>query len=148
MLFRSLHGRKPLVLVGLAVSGLGTAALGFSGSVPVFLAVSLVAGVGAGLLNPAQNAAVADLVGAKGKGGPVLAAFQMSADVGSILGPLVTGVLADLISYRAAFAVTGLTAVLALAAWFAAPETSGRRGTAEPARTVGEDDAEVQRAEK
>lgn len=143
-----LHGRKPLVLIGLAVSGLGTAALGFSGSVPVFLAVSLVAGVGAGLLNPAQNAAVADLVGAKGKGGPVLAAFQMSADVGSILGPLVTGVLADLISYRAAFAVTGLTAVLALAAWFAAPETSGRRGTAEPALSTGESDAEVQRAEK
>ncbi|MGW0894428.1 MFS transporter [Saccharopolyspora sp. NPDC002578] len=119
------HGRKPMALLGLAVSVVGTAALGFSGSVAVFLVASLVAGVGAGLLNPAQNAAVADLLGSKGKGGPVLAAFQMSADVGAIVGPLVTGMIADAVSYEVAFGVTALTAVLALGVWLAAPETQG-----------------------
>ena len=74
-----------------------------------FLAASLVAGIGAGLLNPAQSAAVADVVGAKSNGGPVLAGFQMAADVGAILGPLITGVLADAVSYQAAFAVTDLS---------------------------------------
>ncbi|MGW5644883.1 MFS transporter [Saccharopolyspora sp. NPDC003752] len=117
------RGRKPLVLVGLLVSGLATASLGFTDSVPWFLAASLIAGMGAGILNPAQNAAVADIVGAKGKGGPVLAAFQMSADFGAILGPLIAGVLADTVSYQAAFAVTGFTAVLGLVAWIGAPET-------------------------
>ncbi|WP_433871538.1 MFS transporter [Saccharopolyspora sp. CA-218241] len=116
------RGRRPLVLVGLAVSAVGTSALGLTESVPLFLAASLVAGIGAGLLNPAQNAAVADVVGS-GRGGPVLAAFQMAADFGAILGPLVAGVLADAVSFRAAFAVTGLTAVLALLVWARAPET-------------------------
>ncbi|WP_190818356.1 MFS transporter [Saccharopolyspora pogona] len=117
------RGRKPLVLIGLAVSGLATALLGVTDSVPWFLAASLVAGMGAGILNPAQSAAVADIIGAKGKGGPVLAAFQMSADFGAILGPLIAGVLADTMSYGAAFAVTGFTAVLGLLAWIGAPET-------------------------
>ncbi|MEV0055697.1 MFS transporter [Saccharopolyspora shandongensis] len=117
------RGRKPLVLVGLLVSGLATASLGFTDSVPWFLVASLIAGMGAGILNPAQNAAVADIVGAKGKGGPVLAAFQMSADFGAILGPLIAGVLADTVSYQAAFAITGLTAVLGVVAWIGAPET-------------------------
>ncbi|MEU5851257.1 MFS transporter [Saccharopolyspora shandongensis] len=117
------RGRKPLVLVGLLVSGLATASLGFTDSVPWFLVASLIAGMGAGILNPAQNAAVADIVGAKGKGGPVLAAFQMSADFGAILGPLIAGVLADTVSYQAAFAITGFTAVLGLVAWIGAPET-------------------------
>ncbi|MBB5153320.1 MFS transporter [Saccharopolyspora phatthalungensis] len=121
------RGRKPLVLVGLAVSGLATASLGFTDSVPWFLAASLIAGMGAGILNPAQNAAVADLVGATGKGGPVLAAFQMAADCGAIVGPLIAGVLVDTVSYRAAFAVTGFTAVLGLLAWIGAPETRPTR---------------------
>ncbi|MFB9567687.1 MFS transporter [Saccharopolyspora hordei] len=124
------RGRKPLVLAGLAVSGLATAALGFTDSVPWFLVASLVAGMGAGILNPAQNAAVADIIGSKGRGGPVLASFQMSADFGAILGPLIAGVLVDAISYQVAFAVTGLTAVLGLLAWAGAPETRPAGGSA------------------
>ncbi|MGW1682327.1 MFS transporter [Saccharopolyspora sp. NPDC002376] len=132
------RGRKPLVLVGLVVSGLATASLGFTDSVPWFLAASLIAGMGAGILNPAQNAAVADIIGAKGKGGPVLASFQMSSDFGAILGPLVAGMLADAISYKAAFVVTGFTAVLGLLAWAGAPET---RPADKPAPQLADDAA-------
>jgi MFS family permease len=117
------RGRKPMVLIGLAVSGAATASLGFADSVPWFLGVSLIAGIGAGILNPAQNAAVADVLGANGKGGPVFAVFQMAADFGAIVGPLIAGVLADTVSYQAAFAVTGLTAAVGLLAWGRAPET-------------------------
>lgn len=121
-------GRKPLVLAGLLVSAVGSASLGLTESVGWFLVASAVAGMGAGLLNPAQNAAVADMIGSQGKGGPVLAAFQMASDLGAILGPLVAGLLADSVSYAAAFGVTGLTAVLAMLVWFGAPETRpGRR---------------------
>jgi MFS family permease len=116
-------GRRPLVLAGLVVSGGGTIWVGFTTSVPAFLVASLVAGVGAGVLNPPMNAAVADLVGTKGRGGPVLAAFQMAADVGAIIGPLATGLIADGLSYQAAFALTGLMALLATLFWVRAPET-------------------------
>ncbi|MFE2756522.1 MFS transporter [Actinosynnema sp. NPDC059335] len=116
-------GRKPVAIAGLAVSAIGTVWLGYSGNVPMFMVASLVAGVGAGLLNPPQNAVVADVIGAKAKGGPVLAAFQMVADCGAIVGPLLAGVLADRFSYGAAFAVTGAMAALALVFWLFAPET-------------------------
>ena len=120
-------GRKPLVLTGLAVSGAGTIWLGYTHAVPEFLAASLVAGVGAGVLNPPQNAAVADIVGATRRGGSVLAAFQMAADVGAIIGPIATGVIADRLSYQAAFGLTGLVALLACLVWLPAAETLPRK---------------------
>ncbi|PRW64765.1 MFS transporter [Actinopolyspora mortivallis] len=136
------RGRKPLVLGGLAVAAVGSVALGLSESVSWLLASSLLGGVGMGLMTPAQSAAVADVVGPKTKGGPVLATFQMSADVGAILGPLVAGVLADALSFTAAFLLTGSVALVALVMWLAAPETLGRNSrdeTVAPAGTVPAD---------
>jgi MFS family permease len=124
-------GRKPLVLTGLVVSAGGTIWLGYTESVPTFLAASLIAGLGAGVLSPPMHAAVADVVGTKGRSGQVLATFQMAADVGAILGPLVTGLIAENFSYEAAFAVTGAMALLAFLAWLPAPETLPRRAPAE-----------------
>lgn len=124
------RGRKPLMIAGLGVAAAGSIWLGFTNSVPSLLAASLVAGVGAGLFTPAQGAAIADIVGPKAKGGSVLATFQMSADVGAILGPLVAGVLAGALSFQAAFAVTGVTALLAMLLWLVAPETLVRSARA------------------
>jgi MFS family permease len=124
-------GRKPIVLVGLLVSAGGTVWVGFTESVPAFLAATVVAGLGAGLLAPPQQAVVADVIGTKGRGGPVLAAFQMAADIGAIIGPLVAGLLADGLSFTAAFAVTGALSALAVLVWLPAPETLP--STAEPA---------------
>lgn len=129
-------GRKPLVLLGLVVSAGGTIWLGFTQNVPAFLAASLVAGVGAGVLNPPMSAAVADVVGNKGRSGPVLATFQMAADVGAIVGPLATGLIADYFSYGTAFALTGAIALLAALIWLPAPETLPRV-PAEPPAPVG-----------
>jgi MFS family permease len=49
-----------------------------------------------------------------GRGGQVIALFQMASDFGSILGPLVAGWLADRYSYRAAFAIAPLILIPAL----------------------------------
>ncbi|HLV04528.1 MFS transporter [uncultured Georgenia sp.] len=117
------RGRKPLVLVGLLVSGVFTAVLGLSGNVAVVLVVSALAGVGAGLLNPAQQATVADVVGQERSGGKVLAGFQMSQDTGAILGPVLAGALADAFGYGVAFAVSGAITLLAGVAWLGARET-------------------------
>ncbi|MEU5690203.1 MFS transporter [Actinosynnema sp. NPDC020468] len=121
-------GRRPMAMAGLLVSAVGTIWLGFSTGVPWFLVASALAGVGAGLLNPPQNAVVADVIGAKAKGGPVLAAFQMVTDCGAIIGPLLAGVLVDHFSYPVAFTLTGAIMLVALVFWVVAPETLPRTG--------------------
>ena len=120
------RGRRPPILVGLAVSAVATGLLGVVPTLPLFLALSLVAGLGSGLLNPPMNAAVADVVGNRARGGTVLAGFQMAADVGAITGPLVAGAVAQVAGFGAAFGLTGLVAVVALVLWARAPETLPR----------------------
>jgi MFS family permease len=117
------RGRKPVAIAGLLVSGLATVGMGFTGDLWTFMAASLIAGMGAGLLNPPQNAVVADVIGARGKGGPVLAGFQMVTDLGAIIGPMAAGLLADSFGFGASFAITGASLLLALGFWFVAPET-------------------------
>ncbi|MGH3948691.1 MAG: MFS transporter [Pseudonocardiaceae bacterium] len=116
-------GRKPLVLAGLAMSGGGTVWVGVTDSVPEFVVATVLAGAGAGLLTPPNQATVADIVGSRGRGGPVLAAFQMAADVGAIIGPIAAGVLADQLSFAAAFALTGALSLVAALVWLPAKET-------------------------
>jgi DHA1 family tetracycline resistance protein-like MFS transporter len=117
------RGRRPPILAGLAVSAAATAVLGLVPTLPLFLAVSLVAGLGSGLVNPPVNAAVADVVGSQARGGKVLAGFQMAADVCAIVGPLVAGAVAQVAGFGAAFGLTGLVGALALVLWLRAPET-------------------------
>lgn len=130
-------GRRPFVLAGLVVCGVSTIAMGFTESVVWFLITSFVAGMGSGLSNPSQQAAVADVVGSKARGGPVLATFQMVADVGAVIGPVAAGLLADRLSYSTAFAVTGVIMLAATLPWFVV----GRPRVVEQATQVTDDTA-------
>ncbi|WP_392543465.1 MFS transporter [Oryzobacter telluris] len=121
-------GRKPFIVSGLVVSGLATAVTGFSQNLPTLVVLSVVAGLGSGALNPAQQASLADVVGRERNGGPALAAFQMSADTGAIIGPIVAGLLVDIGSYSLAFGVTGAITLLAAIPWLRARETHVVRG--------------------
>ena len=89
------------------------------------------AGLGAGSLNPAQQASLADVVGRERNGGPALAAFQMSSDTGAIIGPIIAGVLVDRGSFGLAFAATGVITLIAVVPWLRARETHpvGRAAT-------------------
>jgi MFS family permease len=115
------------------VAAVGTGVLGVVTEPWVFLAVSLVAGLGSGLVNPPLQASVGDVVGS-GRGGTVLAGFQMASDTGAILGPLLAGLLAETLGFGAAFGLTGGVLVLGLVAWTFAPETlpSRQAGTPTP----------------
>jgi MFS transporter, ACDE family, multidrug resistance protein len=123
-------GRRPLVLVGLLVMGLSMGALGLAvhpalsatAGLVVLLTLSLVSGVGAGLVNPAQQAAVADVVGSDRNGGPVLSAFQMAQDGGAIVGPILIGLVADALGFSWAFLVTGIVCLAGVLPWLRAPE--------------------------
>ncbi|MDY6049569.1 MAG: MFS transporter [Corynebacterium sp.] len=110
-------GRKPLILSGVAVNAIFTAGLGFTHAPWSLLAVSVAAGFGAGLFNPAQQAVMADIIGRERSAGRILASFQMAQDCGSILGPIAIGMLADCWGYSVGFAACGALGVIALVVW-------------------------------
>lgn len=119
-------GRRPLVISGLALSAAGMAVTGLAGGLVALLLLAAVVGVGAGLLNPAQQASVADVIGADRSGGKVLAAFQMCQDAGAIGGPVLVGLVADLSGWPAAFTVSGAISAVAILPWLRARETLHR----------------------
>lgn len=116
-------GRKPPVVSGLVISGIATLVLGFASDIWLILALCLVAGVGAGILNPAQQATIADVVGNQRSGGSVLAGFQMATDTGAIIGPVLVGVLIDHVGYAEGFLATGAILLVAALAWLPARES-------------------------
>ena len=81
-------GRRPLLIIGLAVTGVATAVVGLAPSLPLFLGGALVAGAATGVFTSPQQAAVADIIGSKARGGTAVATFQMMSDFGSIIGSL------------------------------------------------------------
>ncbi|WP_409484598.1 MFS transporter [Arsenicicoccus dermatophilus] len=126
-----LRGRRPLVIAGLAVNGAFTLVLGLTPALWLLFAASVIAGMGAGMFNPAQQAAVADVVGTERSAGQAVAAFQMVQDAGTIVGPVLAGVIVDHAGYPWAFGLSGLITLLAILPWLRAPET------APPVRTAG-----------
>ena len=121
------YGRKPFLVIGFLVNGVATAVLGLSESIAMLVVSSLIAGVGSGMANPAQQAAVADIVSTDRNGGKVLAGFQMSQDLGAITGPLVAGGIAAAAGYGGAFALTGLVVVIGALVWLPVGETMPNR---------------------
>lgn len=117
------RGRRRLIIVGLLVSALGTVSFGVAHTPVPFLVLSFVAGAGAGIVNPAQQAAVADIIGQHRSGGKVLATYQMASDGGAILGPVLAGRVADVVGFPAAFAVTAAVLAVGALAWLPARET-------------------------
>lgn len=116
-------GRRRPVLIGLALSALGMGTMGLSSGLVMIIVLTTVLGVGAGLLNPAQQATVADVVGNDRSGGKVLAAFQMCQDAGGIGGPVLVGAVADLAGWEWAFALSGVISAAAIIPWLRARET-------------------------
>jgi MFS family permease len=129
-------GRRKLLIFGLALAAVSTALVGFTTSLTVFLAAAYVAGAATGIFVSPQQAAVADVIGSKSRGGTAVATFQMMADLGSIGGSLLVGLIAQYTSFRWAFLVSGVILGIAALGWIAAPET--RPSTARtPGRPLG-----------
>jgi len=119
-------GRRKLLIFGLTLAAASTALVGFTTSLPVFLVAAYVAGAATGIFISPQQAAVADIVGNKSRGGTAVATFQMMADFGSIGGSLLVGLIAQYTSYGWAFLVSGVILGIAAVGWIFAPETRPR----------------------
>jgi MFS family permease len=120
-------GRRPAMIFGGVLAAVSMLLLAVSGSIVAYVVSMLLFGVASGFLGTAPAAVVGDVV--QGRGGTVVAAFQMASDLGAIVGPIVAGWLVDGYSYSAAWLATA--AVLSLAAFASAfaPETQKRQSS-------------------
>lgn len=121
------YGRRPMILIGLVGTGLFVGLMGLADTIPTLLVVSAFAGAASGIINPAQTAAIGDVVGNKRSGGQVLFTFQMAGDFGQILGPIVVGGLADYFGFAKAFSVCAGVAAMGVVAWLCGRETLQER---------------------
>jgi MFS transporter, DHA1 family, multidrug resistance protein len=116
-------GRRPVIIAGCVISACGMAMLAALPGLWAFLAALAVAGLGSGLLDVAPSAMVGDLL--DGRGGIMVAFYQMAGDAGSVTGPVAAGFLVDVASYSAAFALAGAVLGGAAVLAFFSPETRG-----------------------
>ena len=96
--------------------------------------MSFLAGGSSGLINPAQQATLGDVIGNQRSGGQVLSSFQMAMDLGQIIGPIAIGALADLYSFRVAFLLCATIAPIGVVAWAFAREPLKRTRVEETAK--------------
>jgi MFS family permease len=118
------RGRRPAIIVGALVCGLAYVLLAMSTWLPAFLLAMTAVGVGGAFLGTAPGAVVGDIM--RGRGGRVVAVFQMSSDLGAITGPLAAGWLADSVSFGSAFLISALVLFLAMGAAMRMPESLTR----------------------
>lgn len=116
-------GRKIPVILGMSLLLVSIGSMGFSTTLVGFIVFSVLAGFGGGMLGPAQQAAVADVIGSGRNGGKALAGFQMCTDLGSIIGPLLAGAVADAISFQMAFSISAIVGLVGVIAWLLVPKT-------------------------
>ena len=93
-----------------------------------------ISGLAAAFMGSAPAAVAGDVVGPGGRG-IVIAVFQMTSDLGAIMGPLIAGLLADRFGYGPAFEVGVVVAAFALVMAAIMPETLRRGGRTETSET-------------
>jgi MFS family permease len=97
-------GRRPTLLLGGVLTSASLVGLALStGAVGLMLSMTVFAG-GAALLGVAPAAIVGDVL--EGRGGTAVAVWQMSSDLGSVLGPLAAGLLIQTVGFSTALVVS------------------------------------------
>jgi MFS family permease len=119
-------GRRAASIIGAQVVLLGVLLLTFSVHIWMYLISMAVLGFGGAFLSTTPASIVGDVI--KGKGGKVIAIFQMAGDAGMMVGPIIIGAISDLFSYRAAFGMSAAIFVIALVLVYQIPETRNVEG--------------------
>jgi len=110
-----------VIIVGLVI---GAGAFILLPTVPTaagLVTAAVLIGVAGAADSVAPGAVMGDVVA--GRGGTVVAVFQMSGDLGAVLGPIVAGWIADGAGYSASFLVSAAVCLVPVLAVVGAPET-------------------------
>ena len=124
--FSDQKGRRAAAIIGANIVFVGVLILTFSINAWMFLLSMIVLGFGGAFLSTTPASMVGDVM--KGKGGKVIAIFQMAGDAGMIFGPIIIGWISDVYSYRAAFGFSAAIFLIALALVYKIPETRNVEG--------------------
>ena len=122
-----MRGRRPSMIVGSIVVALAFVLLAGFDSIPPYIAAMVLFGFGSALIGTSSTAVVGDVV--HGRGGPAIAVYQMSSDLGAFAGPLIAGLLVDAFSFSWAFAATAAVCLAGTMTALAMPETLAKKAT-------------------
>jgi len=114
-------GRKAALLFGSAFVLFGILMLAITTNTALYFISMALFGLGGAYVGTAPGSVVGDII--RGRGGQVIAAWQMAGDAGMIFGPVIVGLLTDLYSYQTAFLVSAGIWVLAILLAAILPET-------------------------
>jgi len=108
------YNRERMILLCLGTFVAAMLILAFSKTLPMFLLVAVIWGIGASFLFPSLLIYTLDRVGSTG--GPVMGNFMAIGDLGVSLGSVIMGIVVRLTSYRVMFLSLAFTATLSL--WY------------------------------
>jgi MFS family permease len=115
------RGRKFALMIGSFTLLSGVATIIISSNWWYYMLAMVLFGIGGAFEGTGASAVVGDLFG--GKGGRVIALFQMAGDFGNIVSPVLLGWLVDAHSYRPAFIATAAVFSVTLLLSAKIPET-------------------------
>jgi MFS family permease len=119
--YSDVKGRKAALLLGGIFIMFGILMLSFTTNATIYFISMALFGLGSAYVGTAPGSVVGDII--KGRGGQVIAAWQMAGDAGMIVGPILVGLLTDIFSYQVAFLFSAGIWVIALVLSAALPET-------------------------
>lgn len=124
--FSDAKGRRAASIIGANIVFVGVLVLTFAVNAWMFLLSMIILGFGGAFLSTTPASMVGDII--KGKGGKVIAVFQMAGDAGMIFGPIIIGWISDVYSYRTAFGFSAVIFTLVLFLVYRIPETRNVEG--------------------
>jgi MFS family permease len=115
------RGRRFVILVGSSFLTLGVGTLVIANAEWYYFLAMVIFGLGGAFMGTGHANIVGDVF--KGKGGQVVAVWQMAGDAGMIVSPILLGFLSDRYSYHTALVVTMGVAAIAFVLALYLPET-------------------------
>ncbi len=120
-----IKGRKFVAITGSSIVVTGALFLVLTFNPLMYIVSMCILGVGGAFLGAIPATIVGDVI--KGKGGQVIALFQMAGDAGMMVGPIIVGLISDFYGFHAAFVASAAVMALALALAIKLPETRNSR---------------------
>lgn len=109
-----LRSRKPLIIVGVLLCVASLVAIPYSSDFSVLLLLSIIFGLGTGIVTPSTMAMIGDLV-TKGNYGSAMGVFGSLWDAGHAAGPVIFGFLLVALGYKTSWLIMAATMVVAIA---------------------------------
>jgi MFS family permease len=122
-----LYSKERIILPCLFTYIISMAILAFSKTLPMFLLVAVIWGIGQAFLSPTLVAYTLDCAGSSP--GPTMGTFTAISDLGFSLGPMVMGIIIHMTSYPIMFLCLALFGLMNLNYFYFLVRKKGERGT-------------------